>query len=132
MIFRKEAEEDYGLQLTPLIDVIFLLLIFFMVSTAFIDFTRRLDIQLPESKSADVVEKVKSFMIEMAEDKKVYLNGEEITIDALDSKLKESSKKATRVSVIIKADKRLPYGNVIKVMGIVKNAKIRDIGVAVK
>ena len=132
MIFRKEAEEDYGLQLTPLIDVIFLLLIFFMVSTAFIDFTRRLDIQLPESKSADVVEKVKSFMIEMAEDKKVYLNGEEITIDSLDSKLKESSKKATRVSVIIKADKRLPYGNVIKVMGIVKNAKIRDIGVAVK
>ena len=71
-------------------------------------------------------------MIEMAEDKKVYLNGEEITIDSLDSKLKESSKKATRVSVIIKADKRLPYGNVIKVMGIVKNAKIRDIGVAVK
>lgn len=132
MIFKKEVEEDYGLQLTPLIDVIFLLLIFFMVSTAFIDFTRRLDIQLPESKSADVIEKVKSFIIEMAEDKKVYLNGKEITIDALDSELKESSKKATRVSVIIKADKRLPYGNVIKVMGIVKNAKIRDIGVAVK
>ncbi|HUU51003.1 MAG TPA: biopolymer transporter ExbD [Nitrospinota bacterium] len=132
MIFKKEAEEDYGLQLTPLIDVIFLLLIFFMVSTAFIDFTRRLDIKLPESKAADVIEKVKSFVIEMAVDKKIYLNSKEVTLNALESELKESSKKATHVSVIIKADKRLPYGNVIKVMGIVKDAKIRDIGVAVK
>lgn len=132
MIFKKEEEEDYGLQLTPLVDVIFLLLIFFMVSTAFIDFTRRLDIKLPESKAADVIEKVKSFMIEMSVDKKIYLNGKEVTLSILESKLKESSKQATHVSVVIKADKRLPYGNVIKVMGIVKDAKIRDIGVAVK
>lgn len=47
-----KEEEDYSLQLTSLIDVVFLLLIFFMVSTTFVDFTRRLDIQLPESKKA--------------------------------------------------------------------------------
>jgi biopolymer transport protein ExbD len=132
MIFKKTEEEDYGLQLTPLIDVVFLLLIFFMVSTAFIDFTRRMDIQLPESKAADVAEKIKNFVIEMPEDKKIYLNGKETSEARLEKELIESSKDAKRVSVIIKADKRLPYGNVIKVMGIVKNAKIRDIGVAVK
>lgn len=132
MIFRKMEEEDYGLQLTPLVDVIFLLLIFFMVSTAFIDFTRRLDIKLPESKAADVIEKVKSFVIEMAVDEKIYLNGKEVTLEAMESELKKSSKEATRVSVIIKADKRISYGKVIGVMGIVKSAKIRDIGVAVK
>jgi len=132
MIFKKPEEEDYGLQLTPLIDVVFLLLIFFMVSTAFIDFTRRMDIQLPESKAADVAEKIKNFVIEMPEDKKIYLNGKETSQANLEKELIESSKDAKRVSVIIKADKRLPYGNVVKVMGIVKNAKIRDIGVAVK
>ncbi len=131
MRFRKEAEEDYSLQLTPLVDVIFLLLIFFMVSTAFIDFTRRLDIQLPEAKAAQVVEKVKSFVIEMGVDKKIHLNGKLVTIESLEAKIKSEMKTAARGSAIIKADKRLPYGNVVKVLGIVKDAKIRDIGIAV-
>ena len=47
MHFRREQEENYSLELTPLIDVVFLLLIFFMVSTAFVDFPRRMDISLP-------------------------------------------------------------------------------------
>ena len=132
MRFRQESEEDYSLQLTPLVDVVFLLLIFFMVSTAFIDFTRRLDIQLPEAKAAQVVEKVKSFVIEMGVDRKIYLNGKVVTMRSLESELKKAMKTATRGSAIIKADKRLPYGNVVKVMGIVKDAKIRDIGVAVQ
>lgn len=131
MRFRKEAEEDYSLQLTPLVDVIFLLLIFFMVSTAFIDFTRRLDIQLPEAKAAQVVEKVKSFVIEMGIDKKIHLNGKLVTMESLEAKIKSEMKTAARGSAIIKADKRLPYGNVVKVLGIVKDAKIRDIGIAV-
>ncbi len=131
MRFRKEAEEDYSLQLTPLVDVIFLLLIFFMVSTAFIDFTRRLDIQLPEAKAAQVVEKVKSFVIEMGIDKKIHLNGKLVTMESLETRIKSEMKTAARGSAIIKADKRLPYGNVVKVLGIVKDAKIRDIGIAV-
>ncbi|MDV2495680.1 MAG: biopolymer transporter ExbD [bacterium] len=131
MRFRKEDEEDYSLQLTPLVDVIFLLLIFFMVSTAFIDFTRRLDIQLPEAKAAQVVEKVKSFVIEMGVDKKIHLNGILVTMESLEAKIKSAMKTAARGSAIIKADKRLPYGNVVKVLGIVKDAKIRDIGIAV-
>ena len=131
MQFRKEAEEDYSLQLTPLVDVIFLLLIFFMVSTAFIDFTRRLDIQLPEAKAAQVVEKVKSFVIEMGFDKKIHLNGKLVTMESLETRIKSEMKTAARGSAIIKADKRLPYGNVVKVLGIVKDAKIRDIGIAV-
>ncbi len=40
MRFQGDSEEDYSLQLTSLIDVVFLLLIFFMVSTSFVDFTR--------------------------------------------------------------------------------------------
>lgn len=132
MRFRQDAEEDYSLQLTPLVDVVFLLLIFFMVSTAFIDFTRRLDIQLPEAKAAQVAEKVKSFVIEMSVDEKIHLNGQAVTMESLESEIQEAMKTATRGSAIIKADKRLPYGNVVKVMGIVKDAKIRDIGVAVR
>ncbi|MDP6736362.1 MAG: biopolymer transporter ExbD, partial [Nitrospinaceae bacterium] len=50
MRFRNEEEENFSLDLTPLVDVVFLLLIFFMVSTVFVDFKRRIDISLPTSK----------------------------------------------------------------------------------
>jgi len=70
MKFRRTDEEDYSLQLTPLIDVVFLLLIFFMVSTAFIDFTRKMDIELPESNLGATPEQVKVFEIEMQHNNK--------------------------------------------------------------
>ncbi|MFV1951457.1 MAG: ExbD/TolR family protein [Nitrospinota bacterium] len=133
MRFRKEDREDFSFDLTPMIDVVFLLLIFFMVSTAFVDFTRRMDIELPESKSSTPVEKIRNYIIEMGIDKKIYLNGEEVTIGGLEERLKESKTDVqVQKSAVIKADKGLPYGDVIKVMGIVKDAKITDISVAVK
>ena len=133
MRFRSDAEEDYSLQLTSLIDVVFLLLIFFMVSTSFVDFTRRLDIELPEAKSsAEVVEK-KSFLIEVGAEKRISLNGKTVLLDDLESELKagvESGK--FKPSLTIKADKRLDYGYVIKVMGLISGADIRDISLATK
>jgi biopolymer transport protein ExbD len=131
----KRQEEDFGPNLISMTDVVFLLLIFFMVSTAFIDFSRRMDIQLPESKAAEVRGKVKRFIIEMPADRKLYLNGKRVSMKTLEQQLKAASSSSTRgpkPSVIIKADKRLPYGRVVKVMGICKAANIADIGIAVK
>ena len=133
MRFQGDSEEDYSLQLTSLIDVVFLLLIFFMVSTSFVDFTRRLDIELPEAKSsAEVVEK-KSFLIEVGAEKRISLNGKTVLLDDLESRLKadlESEK--FKPSLTIKADKRLDYGYVIKVMGLISEAGVRDISLATK
>ena len=50
MRFRSENEENFSFDLTPLVDVVFLLLIFFMVSTVFVDFKRQMDISLPSIK----------------------------------------------------------------------------------
>ncbi|MBI5182779.1 MAG: biopolymer transporter ExbD [Nitrospinae bacterium] len=133
MRFRKEDSEDFRFDLTPMADIVFLLLIFFMVCTAFVDFTRRVDIELPESKASTPIEKIRNYIIEMGIDKKIYLNGEGLTIEGLEERLK-GSKEDVQIhkSAIIKADRRLPYGDVIKVMGIVKGANIEDISVAVK
>ena len=133
MRFRSDAEEDYSLQLTSLIDVVFLLLIFFMVSTSFVDFTRRLDIELPEAKSsAEVVEK-KSFLIEVGAEKRISLNGKTVLLDDLESELKAGVVSGKfKPSLTVKADKRLDYGYVIKVMGLISGADIRDISLATK
>jgi|TARA_B100001971_G_C17989311_1_gene431477 biopolymer transport protein ExbD len=130
--FASKTEEDYSLQLTSLIDVVFLLLIFFMVSTSFVDFTRRMDILLPQSKKSTEVERVENFLLEVGVEKKLTLNGKDITIDDLERRLMEARRTPGRRTLIIKADKRLDYGFVVRIMGISFSAGIRDISVAVK
>ena len=129
--FRRESEENFALDMTPLIDVVFLLLIFFMVSTVFVDFKRQMEISLPSSKSAVLDEVPKPIELEVTVEKQVFLNGEKVRLRDLESVLAkiDVSKKS---AAIIRADKNLPYGDVIKIMGLLQSAKILDISVAVK
>ena len=131
MRFREENEENFVLDLTPLIDVVFLLLIFFMVSTVFVDFKRRMDISLPSSKSSVSDAIPKTIKLEVTFDKRIFLNGRKVDLSYLEPALAkiEASKKN---AAIIRADKNLPYGDVIKIMGILQSAQILDISVAVK
>lgn len=132
MKFKRTDEEDYSLQLTPLIDVVFLLLIFFMVSTAFIDFTRRMDIELPESSLGATIEKTRLFEIEITSEKDIFLNGDKIDFDSLSARLAKPGTSLEKRSVIIRADKRTLHGIVVKVMEICKKSGIKDIGIAVQ
>ncbi|NIQ00227.1 MAG: biopolymer transporter ExbD [Nitrospinaceae bacterium] len=131
MYFRRDQEENYSLELTPLIDVVFLLLIFFMVSTAFVDFHKRMDINLPTSKAASENEVEKNLEIEMTKDKKIFVRGRRTTLGRLERSLTQV-KKPGEIKVIIRADKEIPYGEVVKVMGLFQAAQITDISVAVK
>ncbi len=132
MRFAPRREEDYSLQLTSLIDVVFLLLIFFMVSTSFIDFTRRLDIELPETKKSLEIEEKKDFLVEVGVEKRISLNGQTVSLEELEERLKREGARPGRRSLTIKADKRLDYGFVVRIMGSSFAAGIRDISVAVK
>ena len=131
MRFRDQNEDNFALDLTPLIDVVFLLLIFFMVSTVFVDFKRKMDISLPSSRSSVSDATPKVIKLELTFDKQIFLNGKKVHLEELEQNLLEITlnKKNT---AIIRADKNLPYGEVIKIMGILQSAKILDIGVAVK
>jgi biopolymer transport protein ExbD len=132
MRFASRTEEDYSLQLTSLIDVVFLLLIFFMVSTTFVDFSRRMDILLPESKKSTEIAEAQNFLLEVGVEKKLSLNGEAVSLADLERRLKQARKKPGKRTLTIKADKRLDYGFVVQIMGISFAAGIRDISVAVK
>ena len=131
MRFRDKNEENFSFDLTPLVDVVFLLLIFFMVSTVFVDFKRQMDISLPSSKSSVPSEVKEPVKVELTVDKQIFLNGEKVTLEEFESALSKISVSNNNAAVI-RADKDLPYGNVIKIMGILQSAQILDIGVAVK
>ena len=132
MRFRKEEEDSFALDMTPLIDVVFLLLIFFMVSTVFVDFSRKMDINLPTSKSSVIDESIKTLEIEMSKDKKIFLGDKPLTLLGLETTLSKMKFKDKKPSAIIRADKSLPYGDVIQVMGLLQKKGIPDISVAVK
>ena len=91
MRFRSESEENFSLDLTPLVDVVFLLLIFFMVSTVFIDFKRQMDISLPSSKSSAPSEVVEPVKVELTVDRQIFLNGEKINLEEFESTLSKIS-----------------------------------------
>jgi len=131
MKFRKEEEDNFNFDLTPMIDVVFLLLIFFMVSTAFVDFSHRMDIDLPSSKSLEINETPKEITVEMTLSRDIFFNGRKLSLSDLETTINKVVK-PEKVTAIIKADKGLPYGNVVEVMGLIQNSGISDLSVAVK
>lgn len=133
MRFRpRRDDEDIRFEMVSMTDIVFLLLIFFMVSTTFVDFSRRLDIQLPETTAAEVAQKVQQYIIEMDTDGAIRLDGAPVSLRDLPQQLARQGAPAGQRSVIIRADKRLPYGQVVTVLGLVRQARIRDIAVAVQ
>ena len=129
MRFRKADEEDFRPELTPLVDVVFQLIIFFMVSTVFVEFTQQMDIETPEVEGSLAQDQVKRLTIEITVNEKIFLNGKELVLDNIPEHLEDQPN--TR-SVLIRADKRLPYGIVMQVMQICRSAGMTDIRTTVQ
>ena len=129
MRFRKADEEEFRPELTPLVDVVFQLIIFFMVSTVFVEFNQQMDIETPEVEGSLVQDQIKRLTIEITRDEKIFLEGKELALDKIAEHLAGHS---NAESVLIRADKRLPYGIVMQVMQICRSAGMNDIRTTVQ
>lgn len=119
------------LSLTPLIDVVFLLLIFFLVTSEFEEEERRLDIVLPEATSAaPMTSKPREIIVDVDAKGIIYLRGQEIGLAALEQLMRESvSNNPTSQTAIIRADKGTSFQPVVSVMDICNRAGISDYSV---
>ncbi|SDS38164.1 biopolymer transport protein ExbD [Halopseudomonas litoralis] len=120
MNFRRTHREEVSVNLTPLIDVVFLLLIFFMVSTTFTRETQ-LKLDLPESASGDPVENRTLEQIEVliSAAGEVMINGKALInpgLDTLQTALQRESGGDKALPVVITADAKTPHQSVITVM----------------
>lgn len=119
------------LSLTPLIDVVFLLLIFFLVTSEFEEEERRMDIVLPNATSAvPMIGKPREIVIDIDEEGKVYLRGQPTSLEDLEKLLKARVvTNPTNQSAVIRADRSTSFQPVVSVMDVCNRSGISDYSV---
>jgi biopolymer transport protein ExbD len=102
--------------MTSLMDIVFLLLIFMVVSTTFLD-RPGLQLSLPRSKSSAAV-KIEKMVVTISRDDRIFVGIEEVDLDILGKKVEEFVKTNTDKTVRIRGDKEVNLGTIIRVMDI--------------
>ena len=130
MRFSEKPKRRVLINITSLIDVLFLLLIFFMISSTFLE-QPGMKLELPEAKSFEIQEQ-KELVLHITPAGDIYLGEKAIVIDSLLFYLKEEITLEENRPLILKADKLVPHGQVVEVMDIAKQAGIKKLVVATK
>lgn len=128
MRHRRAASEDAGIDISPLIDMVFILLIFFMVSTTFVK-DMDLDINRPKASTA-TVSSTKAIRIYIARDGSTYLDGEPIRVWMIQSRVKDMLRAGGSGSVLVVTDEGVAAQKLIEVVDQARLAGAEDVGVA--
>ena len=120
MEFEGTKKVKTQLNIAPLIDVVFLLLIFFMLSSHFVT-QPGIKITLPEASTAKL-QPEEDIIIFITEDNELYLNEENITLTNLLDELRVEMGKTKKKTVIIKADEKIDLGLAVRVMDMVRRS----------
>ena len=125
MANRKERRVEEKPDLTPMIDIVFQLLIFFMVTAVFA-VTPGLDIKLPEAEEAQAPEKENLFIV-VDQDGQMKLNHQSVTFTNLKDKLQEKRTLLDNTTmIIIQGDERATHGQIVQIMDIARQVGIID------
>ena len=129
MNFNKRINtEETLMDLTPIVDVVFNLLIFFALSLNFSQITSSINIKLPKAKSSEILTE-KQLVISIEKGNKIYINDKKLFIDQIPNYLDDISKDKV---VVIKADEGIDHGFVVQVMDLIKRSGFNKLGIAVK
>jgi len=127
--FKRHTRLEHGLgqiDIAPLIDMVFQLLIFFMLTSSFI-FQPGLEVNLPKAVTSEVI-KEESMVITVSGENVIYLNGQIYTFKELRKALEKVAKK--KQPLLIKADKRASLGRVVEIWDLCREAGIAKINIA--
>ena len=117
------------LMLSPMIDMIFLLLVFFIVSTMYMSEIKTIPIRLPVAQNSETVSK-SNFAVTVKKDGVLYLEDNKIEMKQLVANAAAESKRDAACSVIIRADGEANYKTGIKLMDELKGAGVTRFGLA--
>ncbi|WP_424938760.1 ExbD/TolR family protein [Algiphilus sp.] len=125
--FRKSREPS-GIDISPLIDMVFILLIFFMVSTTFVK-DMDLDINRPSAQTAQQ-SSTKAIRVYIDNQGNTYLDGQPVRVWGIQSRLRDMLAAAGNPGVLVVTDSEVPSGRLVEVVDQCRLAGAEDVGVA--
>ena len=126
-------DEKPAINLTPMIGIVFLLVIFFMVGTKFSEVEQQLELTVPEiSGTATALPVVQRHVVAIFKDGTVSLDGELMDLLQLGAELESETERGDQVNVVIRGDAEGAFQNVATVLSVCRNAGVSDLGVSVR
>ena len=131
MEFRRKRRDVISMDITPLVDVVFLLLIFFMLSTTFIA-SPGIRINLPQAKAETVRREKRDFRVKVDAVGAIWINNDEVSIDTLDERMRQAAAADSDTVVVIEADEQSMHKFVVDVMDRAKSAGLNRMAIATR
>ncbi len=133
MPLKTHIDELPTLNLTPMIDVVFLLLIFFMVGTQFKESERDIALQVPAvSEAGPQSTAPQPRVINVFRDGSISMDRNIVTLDQLAGQLARARGEYADLGVVVRGDAEVPFQRVADVLGVCRAAKISEMGISVR
>jgi len=132
MNFRKRAKpEIFGFQIAPMVDILLVLLVFFIVTWNFALSENELDVKIPSAKNAKEPQPyVGQVVVNVKSDGSIVFNRKPISPEDLQSKLDQLSKLYPDQAVILRGDQKTDYKSIVDVLDICRKANIWNVAFA--
>ena len=127
--YRETKQPD--LNIIPMIDIMFFLLVFFMLSTMYMVEQKTIPVNLPQATSATIDNKT-NFTVTLKDDGSIYLEDQQTDIQTLLMQATKEQKNNPSFAIIIRADKDINYDKVVSFIDTLKKAGITRFGLATK
>jgi biopolymer transport protein ExbD len=132
MAFQLGVEDDEigYINITPMVDVLLVLLVIFMVTANFLK-KESVNINLPKISASDP-NVAQSIQVALTKDGKLLMEGMDVSEEILVTKLTRESKYRPNMRVTLSADERLAYGTIARIMGFIRQSGVTRIALSVK
>jgi biopolymer transport protein ExbD len=118
------------IDMIPMIDMVFLLLIFFALTSTF-EVQRFLKLNLPEGRSGVEVKPAERLTLSIDEENQILFENEVVQLNVLDDRLKAVVQGDTEVTLVIKGDENVPHGRVVELMDVANGVGVKKILITV-
>jgi biopolymer transport protein ExbD len=125
MRLKRRLEDDGGLVLTPLIDMVFLVVIFFMLNTT-LSINPAITVELPEAYTSQAVLQ-EEIVVTLAGSGEIYIGKQTVPRNRFAAELKKEMVRLQRADVILQADELLPYRDVVEIMDLARLTGVESI-----
>ncbi|QTL98863.1 hypothetical protein GM661_13265 [Iocasia frigidifontis] len=131
MEFDRPKGVEMHLDIAPLIDIVFMLLLFFMLTSSFVT-DNGIELNLPQAETGKIQEESEPVVIYIDQDQRIFLDNETFELEQLEKSLAEKLKNSQLKKVVLKSDEAVPMGFVVKVMDIARQAKGENLIISTK